>query len=354
MRFLSREVDKEKVRKILVRGTNWVGDAVMTIPAIAALREVFPKAEVSLLIKPVVKAVFENSPDIDRVIIYDKLRNHKGLSGKQQLIRTLKEESFDMAVLFQNAFEAAFLSFLAGIPIRVGYATDGRSILLTDPLRQTNEEKKGHQVYSYLKLIEYMGYTHDKGVRPRLFLSDEERKNVSEFLKRHNISSKALLVGISPAAQYGPAKMWLPERFAEVADRLIQRYKAEVMIFGTSDDLDLCREVSEGMRYPSHNMAGMTGLREFMALVDHCSLFLTNDSGPMHIAGALDTPLIAIFGSTDSIATGPMGERSIVIKKDVDCSPCFKRDCPTDFRCMELIAPDEVFDASTLLLEKTH
>lgn len=334
-------------RNLLVRGVNWIGDGVMTLPALTALRKALPETKISLLVKPWVAPVFENNPNIDEIILYDD--NHKGIIGKLKLSRMLNKKDFCSAILLQNAFDAALITFLAGIKDRFGYNRDGRGFLLTSALPLPHTKDKTHQIYYYLNLLEQLGLKSGYS-EPYIFLKLEERLHAREML---NHMRKPILA-INPGATYGSAKRWFPDRFAEIANWFISDTGGSAIIFGGKTEVDIADEIYKkvipGFRTPDSllSLAGKTSLRELISLISECDVFVTNDSGPMHIAYAVRTPLIAIFGSTDPVLTGPPpgvdGNNYIVIKPDLSCSPCFERSCKTnDLRCMYAITSDEVY-----------
>lgn len=336
---------------MLIRGVNWVGDCVMTLPALSALRKALPESRISLLVKPWVSPLFEKDPRIDEIIIYAD--EYKGIIGKLKLSKTLKRKAFCSAILFQNAFDAALITFLAGIKERVGYNSDGRGFLLTTSVSLTKNEKKIHQIYYYLKLLEYVGI--DAGYSdPYIYLTFEERLSARRLLN----NMQGPILGINPGATYGLAKRWLPERFAEITNWFINDTHGSVVIFGGQSEVDIADEiykkVNSELRTPNSllNIVGKTSLRELISLISECDVFVTNDSGPLHIAYAVGTPLVAIFGSTDPQLTGPPpelsasggGESNVVIAPDLSCSPCFERTCKSnDMRCMYVITSDDVY-----------
>jgi heptosyltransferase-2 len=332
---------------ILIRGVNWVGDAVMTLPAIKAIRKSMPGRKLHLLVKPWVSPVFEKDPHIDEIILYDD--RYQGIRGKYRLSKTLKEKGFSLAILLQNAFDAALITYLAGIPERIGYARDKRGFLLTKPIPYEGEDRKMHHIDYYLELLKRAGIDAPFS-EPWLYLSMEERLWARDILK----DMKRPVIGISPAASYGPAKHWRAERFAKVAKRIIKELNGSVVIFGkgiTDATVQLSQISNDKTRLLY--MVDKTTLRELIALISECDALLTTDSGPMHIGYAVKTPLIAIFGSTDPSLTGPVGKGNIVIKKDIECSPCFERECKKpQMRCMEEITAEEVFNAIKSLLPK--
>ena len=331
------------IRKVLIRSANWVGDAVMSLPAIASVRRTFPQAEIFILGKPWVAEIFEENPVVDRVLIYQSPGIHQGLRGKWRLARQLKKEGFELAILLQNAFEAALISFLAGIPRRAGYNTDARAFILTHPVAMTGKIKRGHQVDYYLEMVGSLGFQRAHAV-PSLQVSAERQEEARRILESFGIEESQGLVGISPGATYGSAKEWFPERYAGLADRIARDSGARILIFGSGGDNEVAAQVRHNAGVPLIDLTGMTTLAQAMALIARCRLFITNDSGLMHVAAALGVPVIAIFGSTDPERTGPRGEVCRVVRRPVPCAPCLKTECPEDRKCMKLITVEEVFE----------
>ncbi len=343
-------IDTHGVKRLLVRATNWIGDAVMTTPAVRAIRENFPRAEISLLAKPWVVPVFQNSPHVDRIVVYEAKGRHRGTGGRLRLARDLRRHRFDAAILLQNAIEAALITWLAGIPLRVGFDTDGRRLLLTHPVHRTRQVKTIHQTGYYLAMLAGAGL-HIGSAELFLQLGADDRRRAARRLAQWDISKNKKLIGINPSATFGPTKQWFPERFAALADRLQATYDAVVAIFGGPGDRVLGDRIAAAMRRPPIDLCGRTGLGEAMALIAACHLFITNDSGLMHVAAALDVPLVAIFGSTNPVTTGPFSTNSRVVKSAVDCAPCLKPQCPLGhMNCMRDITVDMVFAAAEEML----
>ncbi|MCL2790357.1 MAG: lipopolysaccharide heptosyltransferase II [Desulfobulbus sp.] len=343
-------------QKILVRSTNWIGDAVMTTPAVRTIRENFPESEIVMLVHPWVSDVFRYSPRVDRLILYDKKGRHKGLRGMLRLVSELRQERFDCAILLQNAFEAALIALLAGIPVRGGYATDGRGLLLTHAVQKINELNKKHEVNYYQRIMQGLGLQPAVNAL-ELFIQGEQietaRRLLSEYTGSH--PGKVPVIGFNPSAAFGPAKRWPADKFAELARILCQRTRCCIVLFGSTADRKTAAAIKEsaGMEAASRmiDLTGATSLIEAMALIGECDVFVTNDSGLMHVAAALHTPLVAIFGSTDHIATGPFSDNAVVIRKPLPCSPCKKSLCPEKhFRCMRLIDSGEVGQAVLRIL----
>ena len=333
------------VERILVRGTNWLGDAVLTTPALLALRSGFPHARIALLVKPAVAELFQHHPAVDEIVLYRDPGPHARLGGKLALARQLSRGRYDLAVLFQNAFEAAAITALAGIPNRYGYATDGRWFLVTHRVPMTPGLRRRHQAEYYLELLRPLGIPIDP-LPPTLQTTPEEDAAAGALLSERGVPSGRTLIGLNPGSTYGAAKRWIPERYAEVADRLAAEHDGHVLIFGGRGEEPLGASIAGMMRAPLTVLSGRTTVRQLMALIKSCRVFLTNDTGPMHIAAALGVPLVAIYGPTDPITTAPFGKSHELIRKPVDCSPCLLRECPIDHRCMEGIGSDEVYRAA--------
>ncbi len=341
-------------RKILVRATNWIGDAVLSLPALNALRSRFPAAEIVLVAKPWVSELYQNHPSLNRLIVYDPGGAHRGVRGFNTFIESLRREEFSAAVLLQNAFQAAWMAWRARIPVRVGYATDGRGAFLTRAVQPPPAFEWGHQSNYYLQMLFRAGLIE----KPRpvsevpLSLLPRERTWAAKQLRDLGLDGPRFLVGLSPGASFGPAKRWIPERFAGLADRLIGALDADVLIFGTESERPLAEDVARAMAHTPVIVAGKTTLRQWMALLGACRLVVTNDSGPMHVAAALGLPVLAIFGSTDERATGPLSPWARVVRRQVDCSPCGLRTCPIDFRCMKGVTVEDAQRAALALVKE--
>jgi heptosyltransferase-2 len=340
-----------KADNILIRGTNWIGDAVMTLPAIAAVRNTLPGARITILVKPWVADVFRLCPDVDEIMVYERPGAHNGPAGLFRLAGELRKRHFDAAILLQNAIEAAIIALLAGIPIRAGYNSDGRGFLLTHAVRRTKAIRRIHQTDYYLEMVKALG-CRPAGRDALLTLRKDDERLADALLAEHDLQDAPLLVGMAPGASYGPAKKWFPERFAHVADRLIEDFGAQVLLFGSADDAPSIAGVQQGAKNSLESFAGTTALCEAMALIARCRLFISNDSGLMHAAAALGVPTIAIFGSTNPTTTSPPGKNHAILYKDVACSPCLKTNCPTDFKCMDLVGVEDVYEAAVEMLKR--
>jgi heptosyltransferase II len=341
-----------RVERLLIRAVNWVGDAVMATPAIGAVRESFPQAEITLLANPMVSQLFSPYQWVDRVITFDRNGAHKGIAGRFRLASQLRKQHFDAAIILPNSFDSALVPWLSGIPVRLGKAGDGRGFMLTGSYRPDKQESIVHEVDYYLGLVRHFGITGQARV-PLLTVTPAEDQGTVLRLAEQGITADDFVIGINPGAAFGSAKRWYPERFAEVAGRLAAAWNAKIVIFGGPGEADIADGIERHLAGRCCNLAGKTNLRELMALIRRCNFFVTNDSGPMHIAAAFGVPLAAIFGSTDHAGTSPYTDRSVIVRKEVECAPCKLRECPTDHRCMTAVSADDVVQAALQLLEKT-
>ncbi len=317
----------------------------MSLPALRALRGRYPSAHIAILAKPWVRDLYGREPFCDEVIPYSPA----SLPEKWAAGRALRARGFDMAILLQNAFEAALVAYAARIPERIGYARDGRGMLLTRAVAVPKE--KVHERFYYLELL------HRAGILDRLPESDAIRLDGAGAARAAGLERFAklgmgeVIVGVSPGAAYGSAKRWLPERFAESASTVARELGGRVAIFGSAAERDVCEIVARAVTVPAHNFAGETSLAEYIELAAACRVYLTNDSGPMHIASALGLPTVAVFGATNHVTTGPTGPLARVIRENVECSPCLKRECPIDHRCMTRVPAERVALAALELLK---
>jgi lipopolysaccharide heptosyltransferase II len=331
--------------KMLIRATNWVGDAIMALPALRVVRSHFPDAEIAILARPYVANIYRDQQICDQLIPYDPRGEHAGLSGRERLAGELRSQKFDLALLLQNAFDAAWLAWRAGIPQRIGYARDGRSLLLTKavPVPKLGEIP-AHEQFYYLELIRRAGWfdasSGEKYIS--LKLAPGLKEQAETRLLAAGARPKAVRVAIGAGASYGSAKCWQPEKFADAANRLAAQFDADVVLFGTPAESAVSSAIAAGMHRSPIDLVGKTAIADLPALLSQCHLFIGNDSGAMHVAAAVGLPVVAVFGPTDPHGTAPVTPRCTVIQEKPYCSPCFLRRCPTDHRCMTRVTPDAV------------
>ncbi|MDQ3688294.1 MAG: lipopolysaccharide heptosyltransferase II [Acidobacteriota bacterium] len=351
-----RKIQTENIERVVVRGANWVGDAVMTVPALRELRRVLPGAHIALATRAWAVGIFDEADFLDEVMILDGER--RGLRGRIAEIRQWRRQHFDLAILFPNAFAPALIAWAARVPRRIGYSTERRAALLTHALPIPQWRGERHEVFYYLNIIaeieRLMGGESSPapmtraGVdlpAPRLDLeiSFERRRAAREMLLRHGFMFDRPLVALCPGSTNSRAKRWPPERFAALADQLIDDAGATVMLIGSREEMDVTAEVVGQMTRRPIVLTGKTSLAETIAVLSHADLLVTNDTGPAHIAAALNLPALVIFGPTDPTTTRPFSESAEVIRRPPECAPCMLRDCPIDHRCMTAITPTEVF-----------
>lgn len=320
--------------RILIRSVNWLGDAVLTLPTIRGLKRLYPSASLSVLAKPFLASLFGMVPEVDEVIRLE--------GGRLKTARELRRHRFDLALILPNSFDSAFVPFLAGIPERIGYRTDGRGVLLTRSISREPGFEQHHQVHYYYRLLREVG----QGVPPEsetgapwIVPPREGVEWADQFLSQPGYRG-GLLVGMNPGATYGPAKCWFPERYVETAQRL-KAEGVQVIFFGGPDEADYVTEIARQVP-GSLNAAGRTDLVQLASLLQRCRVLLTNDTGPMHLSAAVGTPVIALFGSTNPVTTGPFGEGHRIIRHPVECSPCLLRVCNRSMECFRAIEVGEV------------
>jgi len=331
--------------KILIRATNWVGDAIMALPALRAVRKRFPDDEIAIVARPYVADIYRHQEICDQLIPYDPKGQHSGFSGRERLASELRAQKFDVALLLQNAFDAAWLAWRAKIPERIGYARDTRSLLLTKavPLPR-HGEIPAHEKFYYLELLRRAGWLDSMPEEAFIGLRvpEEKRRSANEFLCKSGVRQGALRIAIGAGASYGSAKCWPPSRFAEVANRLQSEADADVILFGTAAEANVSTAISAEMRRSPIDLTGKTAITDLPALLSQCHLFIGNDSGAMHVAAAAGLPIVAVFGPTDPFGTSPVTPRCSIVQQKPYCSPCFLRRCPTDHRCMTAVTADMV------------
>jgi heptosyltransferase-2 len=339
--------------KLLIRATNWVGDAIMALPALRATRKKFPDTHIAIVARPYVADIYRDQAICDELIPFDPKGDHLGWGGRERLAGELRAKKFDTALLLQNAFDAAWLAWRAGVPQRIGYARDGRSFLLT---RAINVPKPGeippHEKFYYLELLRRAGWIDALQDDPHIALHvpDAARHRATETLFEAGARPNALRVAVGAGASYGSAKCWPPDRFARALNDFMKQRDADVILFGTAAEVPVCSAIENELERPPIDLTGKTSIAELPGLLSQCHLFLGNDSGAMHVAAAVGLPVVAVFGPTDPDGTSPVTPRVSIVQQKPYCSPCFLRRCPTDHRCMRAISPHVVEAAMQTIL----
>jgi heptosyltransferase-2 len=330
---------------ILIRATNWVGDAIMALPALQAVRNRFPDAQIAILALPYVADIYRGQGIADELIVYDRNGQHKGIGGKEKLAAAIKAKKFDTALLLQNAFDAAWIVWRAGIPERIGYDRDARGLLLTKKIAlPAAGEIPAHEKYYYLQLLRRAGWIEELPEISEISLrvTDVQANRAEEKLRMFGSRPGAVRIAVAAGASYGSAKCWLPERFAAAVDQLVRQRPGEVLLFGTPGEANVSAAIQTGLEHRALDLTGKTDIAELPALLSRCTVFLGNDSGAMHVAAAVGLPVVAVFGPTDPHGTSPVTPRCTIVQEKPYCSPCFLRRCPIDHRCMTAIVPEQV------------
>jgi heptosyltransferase-2 len=343
--------------KILIRGANWIGDAVMTIPAMRELRRLFPEAEITLHTRPWAEGIFRDSGLVDEI-----LTTGSGTSRFRETLgeaRTLKPRGFDMSALFTNSFQTAAVVRFAGIPRRFGYAREGRGILLTDPIKPPVWRDVRHQVYYYLNIVSEIerrmlgtATVNEKEPVCAIVVSEKRRAEARAFLENAGVDLSKKIVGFGAGSTNSMAKRWGGEKFADLGSKLSAKFDANVLLLGSEKEADVSRQVIGLANADIIDLAGATDLSMATAILSTCDLFVSNDMGLAHVAAAVGTNTMVIFGPTNDVTTRPFGPNAVVLRHDVECSPCMLRECPIDHRCMTHISADMVFDRAVQFLNE--
>ncbi|HLE61657.1 MAG TPA: lipopolysaccharide heptosyltransferase II [Pyrinomonadaceae bacterium] len=349
-----REIRQKDIQRIVVRGANWVGDAVMSVAALRRLRQVFPNAHITLAVRSWAQDIFADAPFVDSLMLHER---HDIASIIKQ-IRDWRRHKFDLAVLFPNAFEAALIPFLARVPVRVGYATDGRRALLTQPLQLPEWRDRRSETFYYLNIVSEIESMLNPSATVvngepdcSLSISEFRQTQAVEQLKSQGASELKLTIAICPGSINSRAKRWPAERYARLADRLIEEQNADVLLIGSKDEVDVSAEVRGSMKYQPIDLTGKTDLAGAVAILSVVDLVVSNDTGPAHIAASLGRPTLVIFGPTNPLTTRPFSEAAEIVRQPPDCAPCMLRDCPIDHRCMTAISVEEVFAKALALMQ---
>ncbi len=353
--FRSSKVNRHisRPKRVLIRLPNWIGDAVMATPAISAFRRYFPDASITLAARAWVAPLFLSYKGVEEVITIDSTKD-RGIRSIMKTASAFKNRHFDTALILPNSFESALLPFLARIPRRIGHATDKRAGMLTQAVPVPVFKKMRHEVFYYMNLVASMLNPEDAkklfpisdmpGSPPlKLYVDVKMSSKIDSVLHDLGIMRGDILIGFNPGAAYGPAKCWPWERFKDLANKLCNIFPCKILVLGTQKEEEIASRICDGLEDRVHNLAGRTGLVDVAALISRLDLMVTNDSGLMHVAAALGVPIVAIFGSTNPVTTGPWSISATVVRRPLDCSPCMRRECNRgDFACMNRISVDDV------------
>jgi heptosyltransferase-2 len=326
--------------RILIRSSNWLGDAVMSVPAVRAIKQGRPDVQVTIAATDKIAPMWKRIPEVDAMISLPK-------GSLLPVARHLRQQMpFDVAILFPNSLRVALETWLSGIPRRVGYRGHWRSWLVNQIVREPRKSgPPEHHSLRFLRIARECG-AETANLEHRTLKAPVPDLNQTSHIKHQT------LIGLCPGAEYGPAKQWLPERFAETAAKVSAQSSAQWILFGTKNDCAIGEQIAAAIGDHCVNRIGQTTLDQLIDELRQCRLLLTNDTGTTHLAALLGVPVVAVFGSTESRLTGPLGNRHIILRHHVECSPCFLRECPIDFRCMKAVGADEVAEAVLSMLGK--
>jgi heptosyltransferase-2 len=353
-------IPREEVRRLLIHGTNWIGDVVLISPAVRALRETYPEARISYLARGALADAVRGDTRLDEVIHYDRAGRHRPPFGTLRLARALRARRFDLAVLFPKSFEAALISRLAGIPRRAGWRTDGRGPLITHGRRMEEEDRTRHHVWQFFEPARFAGASPPApdAVRVEFPVSDDDRGEARRLLAEEGLDDGRFLLAVHAAASKEP-RAWHAERFAEAAERIVGPRGGAAVLLGGPGDGVVCSRIRKACSAPCVELWGRTSIPGMAAVIERSGLFLGNDSGPMHLAAAVGTPSVAIFGPGAPDRTAPVAGagRCRVVTRSFSCAPCrqdFFRECEPARSgkpaCLEEIAVDDVVLAAEELL----
>jgi heptosyltransferase-2 len=348
-------IDPGQIKKVVVRGTNWVGDAVMAIPALRELRRILPSAHITLFTPEWSRGIFADADFIDDILVVDG-------AGVWKQGKALRAEDFDLAVLFTNSFSSAAAAKLGSAKYRIGYKNEGRGFLLTHSLDKPEWRDEKHEIFYYLNIVAELetllnGASKALENEPRFELTvsgerqAEARKILAGKILGAGCDPAKKIVAFCPGSTNSRAKRWQAESYATLADKLREELDANVVLIGAADEREVSQNVSQLAKYPPVMLTGETSLSQVVAILSVCDLLVSNDTGPAHISAALGKPALVIFGPTNPKTTRPFPANAEIIRKEVECSPCMLRDCPIDHRCMTRISPDEVFAMCEKLLQ---
>ena len=343
-------MNDKNIKKILIMNVNWIGDVIFSTPFIKAVRQNYPDSYIACLLHPRCVDVLKDNPRINDIIIYDEDGAHKGLIGKLKLIASIRKKKFDIAFILHRSFTKALIAFLAGARERVGYPTKRRGMFLTKIAEISDEEI--HKVEYFLNLARAYGMDA-RDLSYEFFIRDSDRKKIRQFLTGNGIGDRDLVIVLCPGGNWDP-KRWESDNFAKLADMLIEKLGAKVVLSGAKKDMALTEDIKKVMKNIPVVSCGKTDLKELGALLERANLVVANDSGPMHLAVAMKTKVVALFGPTSPRLTGPYGQGNYrVIWKNEECDvPCYDLSC-TDNRCMAAITVDDVFKEAEGFLTRT-
>ncbi|MCX5687882.1 MAG: glycosyltransferase family 9 protein [Candidatus Omnitrophica bacterium] len=341
------------MKRILITRTDRIGDVILSLPAIKAVRKAFPNDYIAIMVQPRIEDILKGNPDIDEVIVYDKNKKHKGILKNLSFIKWLRAKKFNMVLNLHSTKRMNLLCFLAGISVRIGYARGKADFLLTDKIKYIKKLGEKHEAEYSLDILRYLGISPEFS-NPFIYVQSEDEKKVDDILGDLGINNGEKFVILHPGASC-KSKMWPFENFAKIGDMIIENLKIKAMINLAPDQAKLGEKVRAMMKNKPVFFYEPTTLGELAALFKKASLVISNDSGPAHVAAGIGTPVISIFGRNQKglspVRWKPLGDKSVAIHKDVGCVECLAHDCKKDFLCLKAIRAEDVFEEAKRLLD---
>ncbi len=337
---------KQNFKNILVIRTDRMGDVILTTPSIKALRQHFPDAKISVLVAPATRELVEGNPNIDEVIVFDRQGAHRGLRVFK-LIRYLRRQNFDLAILFHTKKITNLICFLANIPNRIGYKNEKYGFLLTLGLPDDRPEGSKHEAQYCLDVLKPIGI-QSNDLALYVPVGNKEEQWVNSFLVGQGIHPHDRLVAVHPGASC-ISKRWAPAKFAELINKIQSKFDYKIVIIGNQDVKSIVNEIKSHLNKPVVDVIGETTVRQLVSLLKRSQTLISNDSGPVQVAAALQKPVIVLYGRNQPGLSAkrwrPLSDKSIVLQKDVGCQICLAHRCQIGFKCLEALTPQEVFEA---------
>jgi heptosyltransferase-2 len=343
--------------KIIVRGANWIGDAVMSIPALRALRRTFPDANITLYTKAWAEGIFQDADFIDRILRVEAVGS--GIRDALREARRVKQGGYDLALLFTNSFQTAVVARLAGVKQRIGYSREGRGILLTDPIRPPARHDENHQSFYYLNLVDQLSRRlgHEVETAPEsgaalLPVTKERRERAWSNLIDAGVDPSKPTIGLGVGSTNSAAKRWGSAKYAELSELIANHIDSNIVMLGSKDEMDVASQVGALSKTDLIDLTGATDLSTATAILSEIDIFVSNDMGLAHISAAVGAKTLVVFGPTNDVNTRPLGLNAAIVRHPVECSPCMLRECPIDHRCMTRVEANVVFQKAMEMLNE--
>jgi lipopolysaccharide heptosyltransferase II len=347
-------MDVSKIKRILIIRTDRIGDVVLSTPVITAVRKAFPDAYIAVMVSPLTKDIVLGNPYVNEIIVYDKKIRHKSLLQTLRFAKWLKNKKFDVAFILHSTNRVNMIAFIAGISERVGYKKGKMDFLLTHGLNYKKRLGEKHEAEYSLDILRSIGL--DAELSPLMVpVAKDSEENIDSLLYENGLGKGERFIVFHPGASCA-SKMWPLENFAKAADILADKFDARSVLVSSPEYIRVGQRVKDLMKKTPVFLCGKISLKDLAALFKKTSLFISNDSGPVHIAAAMGTPVISIFGRNEKGLSParwrPLGDKSVVLHRDVGCIKCLAHNCKKDFLCIKSIRVEEVVEKASELLRQ--